>query len=308
MFRLGIGPRILGRAALRRQTEPREGEPGPQASQLLQLRDALGYLGGLGVGGYRLPDTLAADGAQPDAALGAALGAQASACGIRLSFHPGLHAALAAPDAAVAEAALAEVERCAALLDALSAADGVIVLHVGGAQGGHEAALARFAARHAALSARARRYVAVEADDHSFDIAALLWLARTCRAPLIFDSLHFQLHNPQRLRLDEALGLAFATWPAGRRPKIHLSTQRTEAHLRPGRGGRGDQIIPPRRGQHADFLNPFEVAALLRQAHGIGQFDIMIEAKAADLALLRLRDDLRTLAPEVAALEEPPHV
>ena len=39
-----------------------------------------------------------------------------------------------------------------------------------------------------------------------------------------------------------------------------------------------------------------------RTARGLPPFDIMLEAKAADMALLRLREDLRRYAPEVAAM------
>jgi UV DNA damage endonuclease len=60
-------------------------------------------------------------------------------------------------------------------------------------------------------------------------------------------------------------------------------------------------VIAPRLGQHSDYVNPFEFVALLAEARGLPPFDIMLEAKAADLALLRLREDLGRFAPELAA-------
>jgi len=51
---------------------------------------------------------------------------------------------------------------------------------------------------------------------------------------------------------------------------------------------------------HADFVNPFEFATLMRVLEGL-DFDVMLEAKAKDLALLRLRPDLLRYAPDVAA-------
>jgi UV DNA damage endonuclease len=48
------------------------------------------------------------------------------------------------------------------------------------------------------------------------------------------------------------------------------------------------------------FYQPFEFAAFLAAAHGLPPFDVMLEAKAADLALLRLREDLGRYAPELA--------
>ena len=68
------------------------------------------------------------------------------------------------------------------------------------------------------------------------------------------------------------------------------------------RRGQARQVLAPQAGQHADYVNPFEFAALITTARGLPLFDIMLEAKAADLALLRLRADLRRYTPELAAL------
>jgi UV DNA damage endonuclease len=53
--------------------------------------------------------------------------------------------------------------------------------------------------------------------------------------------------------------------------------------------------------QHSDFLDPFSVIDLLRDARagGLRPFDIMLEAKAKDLALLRLREQIGQFAPEL---------
>ena len=122
--------------------------------------------------------------------------------------------------------------------------------------------------------------------------------------PLIFDALHHQLNNPGRIPAGTALALALATWPPGQRPKVHFSSQRTEAHLIPARAGDTRRVLPPRHGQHADYINPFEFAGFLAETRGLPPFDVMLEAKAADLALLRLREDLARFAPEIAACVE----
>ena len=56
-------------------------------------------------------------------------------------------------------------------------------------------------------------------------------------------------------------------------------------------------LRPPRPTQHADFIDPFAFIAFLRQVQGLRDFDVMLEAKAKDVALLRLRDDLDRFAP-----------
>jgi UV DNA damage endonuclease len=47
-------------------------------------------------------------------------------------------------------------------------------------------------------------------------------------------------------------------------------------------------------------VNPFEFIRFMRDAEGL-VFDVMLESKAKDLALLKLRPDLLRYAPDVAA-------
>ncbi len=48
---------------------------------------------------------------------------------------------------------------------------------------------------------------------------------------------------------------------------------------------------PPLLSQHADYVHPWEFAAFLRAA-GPVEFDVMLEAKMKDAALLKLRGDM----------------
>jgi UV DNA damage endonuclease len=59
-------------------------------------------------------------------------------------------------------------------------------------------------------------------------------------------------------------------------------------------------LMPPVWTGHADFNHPFEFIAFMRQMSDL-EFDVMLEAKAKDLALLKLRQDLLRYAPDVAA-------
>jgi UV DNA damage endonuclease len=47
-------------------------------------------------------------------------------------------------------------------------------------------------------------------------------------------------------------------------------------------------------------VNPFEFATFMREMAGL-KFDVMLEAKMKDAALLRLQRDLIRCAPEIAA-------
>jgi UV DNA damage endonuclease len=59
-------------------------------------------------------------------------------------------------------------------------------------------------------------------------------------------------------------------------------------------------LRPPIWTGHSDFTNPFEFATFMRMANGL-DFDVMMEGKAKDLSILKLRPDLLRFAPDVAA-------
>ena len=59
-------------------------------------------------------------------------------------------------------------------------------------------------------------------------------------------------------------------------------------------------LLPPIWTGHSDFTNPFEFATFMRMANGL-DFDVMMEGKAKDISLLKLRPDLLRFAPDVAA-------
>ncbi|NOK60194.1 MAG: UV damage repair endonuclease [Chloroflexi bacterium AL-W] len=312
MINLGVATKILGRAGLRVR-DGRRAENSPHLSvSLLLLRDVLLYLAAQRITCYRLASDLAPYVSHPDypqfhgqiascGALLADVGDLARTHAIRLTMHLDLHTTLSTPDDALAQRASNDIIARAALLDALdTGSNSIMVLHVGGAYDDQAAALHRFTTRFERLPQWVRCRIAIEPDEHSFGLLELLPLHQMIGVPIVFDTLHFQLNNRHGVALAEALGLALATWPISIRPKVHFSTQRTEAHLQKGRAGATARVIPPRHGQHADFISPFEFAAFLNAARGLPAFDVMLEAKAADLALLRLREDLQLFAPELA--------
>jgi hypothetical protein len=57
----------------------------------------------------------------------------------------------------------------------------------------------------------------------------------------------------------------------------------------------------PRLSRHADLIDPFAFAAFLGAAHGERDFDVMLECGARDIALLRLRKQLRRYFPDLVS-------
>ena len=96
--------------------------------------------------------------------------------------------------------------------------------------------------------------------------------------------------------------MALATWPPHQKPKIHFSSPRTELR-RLYRDGDW-RVQMPLPNQHSDFVHPFEFIDLLKTAReaNLRPFDIMLEAKAKDLALFRLRQLVDRYAPDLASV------
>jgi len=206
--------------------------------------------------------------------------------GVRLSIHAEMHVVAAADDAAIDAASIAALVRAVEVLDALGAtADGVVVAHLPHPASGRGACIARWYLR---LSAPIRRRIAFEpvAAPGAFEVA--LSVHQRTGAPIVLDTLHLQLAGSGPA-LGAALSLALGTWPAGVRPKIHLSSQRTEAVPLPG--ARSARPGAPHPGQHADYCHPGDIAALAEAARGVPPFDVMIEARAGEQAVAQVRRD-----------------
>jgi UV DNA damage endonuclease len=286
VVRLGFAVRAFGQRAPRGRIKSLH----DFSHWLVALHDMLRYLQQQQIRYYRL--------APPSDAAWAQLGEYKAECaalqpaimaaGLRLSIHVGHHVVLNSVDPMVAERSVEAIVGYGRLLDALGCGgDGTIVLH--GSSAGGQNARERFAAAYHRLPTTVQRRVAVEHGEDGWSLGDLLLLHERCGVSVVLDCLHLQLYNPERLRLAEALALATATWPPAVPAEVHLSSQRTEGHLLPARGGRDARVIAPRVGQHADFIAPHDVWALLEAKAGVGPFDLMLEAKAGDLALLRMR-------------------
>ncbi|NJP05260.1 MAG: UV damage endonuclease UvsE [Chloroflexaceae bacterium] len=298
-IRLGFPVRIVGKPTLRSH-DARRNPPPHLSVNLIYLRDILVYLERIRVSFYRISSELLPEPANPETMAELAdcvreldfIAELVEVQGVRLTMHLDPFVALGSPDNEVAQRSQRIIEAQAWLLDSLhKGPDAVMVVHVGAAAD-DQATLSRFAQRYEQLSPMARARLVVEHDTQGWHLGRLLQLHQCCGIPIVFDLLHWQLANPDRLPLNMALGLALATWPDGSRPKIHLSTARSEAHLLPSNNNHPARILPPRYGQHADFVAVSDMHRLLEAARGLPPFDIMLEAKAGDLALQRLRHEI----------------
>ena len=290
MHRLGFAVKVLGDGSLPPlpSHDSRRWQSGPHLSVSLdRLAAILERLDALDVRMYRMTSGLAPYATHPDMpqfhrqveeceAQLAAVGARARELGIRLSFHPGQYVVLNSEREDVRAVAARELDVMAALLDAMGCDDeAVVVLHVGGGVGGRDAAFARFEDGLSHVGERGRARLVIENDDRIFGLGDVLALHERTGLRIVWDALHHVCHDPDHIPLGEALRLALATWPAGVVPKIHWSTGR-----------------PEKLRAHADHVDPIAVELFLRGPAASLEFDVMLEAKAKDQALLRVREQL----------------
>ena len=192
---------------------------------------------------------------------------------VRTCFHPDQFVVLNSPRPDVVSQSIAELEYQAEVAEWIGA--DVINIHGGGAYGDKATALDAFARNLERLSDRVRSRLTVENDDKVFAPDDLLPLCRNEGLPLVYDVHHHRCH-PDTRTIDAATEDACQTW--NREPMFHISS--------PLEGWNG---LKPER--HHDFIdvNDFPLSWINRD------LTIEIEAKAKEVAVLKLKQELLTL-------------
>jgi len=310
-MRIGFAVKVLGEGGLK-ECDMRRWQNNPHLREsVAYLRDVFHYCDRADLRMYRMSSDLAPYLTHPDypqfhRQLEEAeedlrgLGELARQYDLRLSLHPSQYIVLNAQDESVAEKSIQDLIAQGRILDLMGLdANAVVITHVGGAYGDKQAGIERFARRYDALPEATRARLVVENDDVTYTAADALKVHSLCGIRMIFDNLHHCCNNgtgEDYLPIGEALKRALATWPAEQTPKIHYSSPRTEA-VEGGRkagkttGGEAYQTASDLR-LHSDYVNPFEFRYLMEKAQNFRPFDIMIESKAKDLAVLKLKKDL----------------
>jgi UV DNA damage endonuclease len=312
-MRLGFAVQVLGRPGLK-PSDTRRWQNAPHLSvSLAYVRDIFAYLSQIDVRMYRMSSGLAPYVTHPGlpqfqtqiedcASELADVGGLARAADLRLSMHPGAHVVINSPDPVVAARAVNELDAQAKILNQMGLGpEAIIVIHAGGVYGDKHAAMSRFAQRYQQLGETTRRRVALENDDHLYTLRDVHAIHRQTGIRLVFDVLHHLCNPGPGIVLREAIHLALDTWPESQIPKVHYSSPSTAIKLVERRStlGRRRRLRLPRITLHADLIDVFAFAAFLNAVCDDRSFDVMLECKGKDLALLRLRRQMARLYPDL---------
>ena len=319
-MRLGFPVKVMGGGGLK-TSDTRRWQQNPH------LRVSLGHLCGVleycrkhGIHMYRMSSDIAAYATHPDmpqfhsmvkesASDLARFGRLAREADVRLSFHPSQFIVLNSENETLTKKSMWDLDSQAEMLDLMECGpEAIMVVHVGGAYGDRESGWRRWAETWKRLGEPVRRRLVLENDDIRYSAADVLKVHDATGVKCVWDYQHHWCFNPEGLPLVGTLEKFCATWPGSgpqkARPKMHFSCARTEMReikRKNRKTSRIEQVLqPPIWTGHADYNNPFETITFFRSIQHI-EVDIMLESKAKDLSLIRLRNDMARYAPELAA-------
>jgi UV DNA damage endonuclease len=203
-------------------------------------------------------------------------GALAAEHGLRTTLHPDQFVLLSSPSEKVTRHSLEELRYQTEVAELVGS--DVINLHGGGGYGDKESALTRLRRRIEALPEEIRSRLSLENDDRIYTPAELLDVCSDTGVPLVYD-VHHHRCLPDELSVEEATARALASWK--REPLFHLSSPR---------GGWGAAATR----FHDDYIDPADVPDVWLSLARKRTFTIEIEAKAKEVAILRLMAALGT--------------
>ncbi len=318
-MRLGFAVKVMGQPGLKSNDTRRHSANPHLRVSLGYLCDIFTYLRKHRIHMYRMASDLAPYATHPDmpqfhtvvresAADLAHVGRLAREADIRLSFHPSQFIVLNSENETLTQKSMADLESQADILDRMEAGpEAILVVHVGGAYGDRESGCERWIRTWPRLSEPVRRRLVLENDDIRFSAADVLKIHDATGVKCVWDYQHHWCFNPENLPMLPTLERFLRTWPTSgplaARPKMHFSCARTEMReikRKNRKSGKPELVLqPPIWTGHADFNNPFETIPFLRSIAHLDT-DIMLESKAKDLSLIRLRNDIARFAPDLA--------
>lgn len=208
------------------------------------------------------------------------IGELAKANAMRLSFHPTHFCIPASENPVVVKNAIDELDKNAQIMDLMGLEKShyyPINIHVNTTKPTRQEAAERFCQQFSNLSLSCQKRLVVENDDgpNQYSTKILYELIYQKIGIPITHDFHHHNYGPQDISQEEALKLALSTW-GSIQPMTHMSSSKVIED------SSGKQIA------HADYIYE-EIPCF-----GL-DFDVEIEAKAKELALIRYRNQFQSI-------------
>ncbi|MBW4873459.1 MAG: UV DNA damage repair endonuclease UvsE, partial [Paeniclostridium sp.] len=175
------------------------------------------------------------------------------------------------------------------LFDDINYKNGKMVIHIGSSQGGKEESIKRFINNLKYFPKEVVSRLILENDDKVFSARDVLNICKFTKLPMVLDVHHHICKNDGE-KLSDIINEVFDTWKDEELPpKIHFSSPKEFDKDR----------------KHADFIDSksFMDFIYLMKEKSNRNFDIMIEAKKKDLALLKLVEDIKALDKDIKFID-----
>ncbi|MCX8128642.1 MAG: UV DNA damage repair endonuclease UvsE [Clostridia bacterium] len=200
----------------------------------------------------------------------------------RISAHPDHYTLINSPTEKVLADSIKDLDYHVKIFEAMGMESSryKLILHVGGLYRDKESSIKRFKENFERLPDRIRNRIILENDDKSFTAKDVLDMCKRLNIPMVLDVHHHTCANNGE-SLENMLGEIFSTWDNQYfNPKIHFSSPKSEKDFR----------------SHADYIELSEFLKFLEIAKTVGRdFDVMLEAKSKDSALIQLSGQLGSI-------------
>jgi UV DNA damage endonuclease len=188
--------------------------------------------------------------------------------GIRLSCHPGPYTCIASPNETICNRSLVTIKMHHLIGQLLGSKNFCINFHVGGVYDSKDETAERFCKNFRSLPKEIQEQISIENDDKAsmWSITELYEkIYQNCGVKLVLDIHHHKFRSDEDLAT--AANLAFSTWTKDT-PKIHYSESAEDKKPQ----------------AHSDF-----VENRIPELNSDVYYDVMIEAKQKDKALIKYR-------------------
>jgi len=201
----------------------------------------------------------------------------------RITSHPGPFNVLVSPNEKVVENTIKELTIHGEIFDLMGLSRTVynkINIHCNGVYGDKISAMDRFCKNYDKLPESVKSRLTVENDDKAsmYSVKDLMYIHKRIGIPIVFDYHHHKF-NTGGLTEKQALELAVSTW-GSIIPVVHYSESKSLHES-------NDKIKPQ---AHSDYISEYI------DTYGI-DVDVMIEAKAKELCLIKYRIGVDTTCP-----------
>ena len=193
---------------------------------------------------------------------------------MRINSHPGPFCVLTSPNETVVGNTIADLELHGKIFDMMGLSKtpyNNINIHCNGVYGDKQSAMDRFIANFKRCSNSVKKRLTIENDDKGsmYSVKDLMYIHQKTGIPIVFDYHHHQFCTGD-LSEEQALKLAATTWPKGITQEVHYSESKALHENNPKEKPQA----------HSLYINQ------LPNTYGL-DIDIMVEAKAKELAILK---------------------